>query len=139
MERPEFPNLKTQLDRVLVGRELIDNYSRLGAMKNVWKLLNRFPLVKEWEMAIWTARRQGSVQALSEDSFYQAMPRDLPSTYEDWELIAICAIEATTGIRVTPDQLMDRSAIKWGDAAPGSIAQIEYEKLMNHYAPRNLD
>jgi len=132
---PEFPDLKARLARSNTSNPRIDAQARLKAMQEVWDLLTRFPLVERWKLTLFDARRAGIVESLTRtDSFYQQLGEfEFPSNPGEWELLAICAIEACTGIRVTPQQLLDAEAVQWGKAKAGSIAQQNYEAIKNRY------
>ncbi len=86
----------------------IDALVQRKVMQDVWVKLSRlFPLVKANELAIWSVRRDGSVQALIlGNEAYRSLRNPLgPQNREEWELLGQAAIAATFKQAVSRDAL----------------------------------
>lgn len=86
----------------------IDALVRRKVMQDVWVKLSRlFPLVKANELAIWAARRDGSVEALVlGNEAYRTLRQPLgPQHREEWELLGQAAIAATFKQAVSVEEL----------------------------------
>lgn len=131
----DFPDFEQRLKQFDTGNLQIDQLARQRAYQDVWVLLTRYPLVQQWELTLFDARRERVVEGLVQsDLFYAELKNsEFPNSLEAWQLLGICAIEACTGVRVAPEQLLDATAAVWGKAKTGSLGQRHYESIKSRY------
>jgi len=81
------------------GNPRLDGLALVGRMAAIWhRLAWRFPMVAAHDDALWVARRDGRIRkAIERDSRFSCLrdnPMGGPRSDAEWELLAICALEA---------------------------------------------